>query len=274
MDDWKSVPHLPIDRRKEDKVTHERLRIARETKGWSLEELSRRSGIRPRTISLIENGQFAELPAGLYCRSSIRSYAAAVGLNPDQVLEALGPMLPGIEDPLDGLARRYGHARKAEPKAPPPAAPAATDTPMAAPTFAPPAAAPGEDLADILLVPVPSPKGELVDGARNWWRPVAASAIDGVLLAALGAVLVWLTAIAGATTVPVALRIGAPGMALVFALIVALYFVLFGGVGNATLGVSLMRLEARPPGRTVLHPREVFGRACRSIFHDSSVLAE
>jgi hypothetical protein len=95
-----------------------------------------------------------------------------------------------------------------------------------------------------------------------------------VLLAAIGTALVWLTAIACATTVPVALRAGAPGIALVFALIVALYFVLFGGVGNATPGVTLMHLEARSPGRTVLNPRDVFGRAFRSVFHDSSVLAD
>jgi len=97
-------------------VTHETLRTAREKKGWTIEELSRRAGIRLKAAEHIEQGQFAELPAGLYCRSTIRSYAAAVGLNPQQVLEALGPALPAGEDPLDGLARRYGHSRKAEAK--------------------------------------------------------------------------------------------------------------------------------------------------------------
>jgi transcriptional regulator with XRE-family HTH domain len=268
-------------------VTYERLRTARETKGWSPEELSRRSGIRPRTIDLIENGQFAELPAGLYCRSSIRSYAAAVGLNPDEVLEALGPWLPTGEDPLDGLARRYGHSRKPEPKPQAPVAAAASASAPVSEASSPVAAGSGADLANLLLERGASAESEpntsvpriafarlTLDGARHWWRPLAASAIDVVLLAAIGSALVWLTAIAGATTVPVALRVGAPGIALVFALIVALYFVLFGGVGNATLGVSLMHLESRPPGRTVLHPREVFGRACRSVFHDSSVLAD
>jgi hypothetical protein len=60
----------------------------------------------------------------------------------------------------------------------------------------------------------------------------------------------------------------------VFTLIVSLYFVLFGGLGNGTPGGSLMRLEARPSGRTVLNPREVFGRACRSIYRDDTLVAD
>ena len=62
-------------------MTYERLRLAREEKGWTIEELSRRAGIRPRTIELIDRGEFGELPAGLYGRASIRSYATAVGLD-------------------------------------------------------------------------------------------------------------------------------------------------------------------------------------------------
>jgi transcriptional regulator with XRE-family HTH domain len=275
-------------------VDHETLRMAREKKGWSLEELSRRAGIRLKAAEHIEQGQFAELPAGLYCRSTIRSYAAAVGLNPQEVLSALRPVLPSGEDPLDGLARRFGHSRKAEPKLvePAPAADPAAHAGEAKLRSAPSAL----DLAEVVFrpgaSPAPAPASArtlsmneadaparattawTVDRMRSWWRPLTASVIDGLLLATLGSALVWLTSIACGTTVPQALRTGAPGIALVFALIVALYFVLFGGVGNATPGVSLMRLEERTSGRTVLHARDVFGRACRSIFRDGSVLAE
>lgn len=259
-------------------MTHETLRTAREKKGWSIEELSRRAGIRLKAAEHIEQGEFAELPAGLYCRSTIRSYAAAVGLNPEQVLEALGPALPPGEDPLDGLARRYGHSRKAEAK--PADAPAARVEVEKAP--APPAL---PNLADVVFRHA-APSFENADappagdsrsnpGAFSaWWRPVAASAIDGLLLAAMGGLLVWLTAIACGTSVSATLRAGAPGIALVFALIVALYFVLFGGVGIATPGLSVMHLEDRTPRRTVLQARDIFGRACRSIFRDGSVLAE
>jgi hypothetical protein len=109
---------------------------------------------------------------------------------------------------------------------------------------------------------------------REWWRPAAASAIDGAVLVGIGGGLVWLTALVGATTVPVVLRAAAPGIALVFALIVSLYFVLFGGVGNGTPGGSLMRLEARPSGRTILNARDVFGRAARAIYRDDSLVAD
>jgi transcriptional regulator with XRE-family HTH domain len=222
-------------------VTYERLRLGREERGWSVGELSRRTGLGQRTIELIEAGRFDVLPAGLYCRSSIRTYASAVGLDPDGLLESLRPLLPVPEDPLDGLARRHGHARKAEAK----------DDAIATPTVQP-----------------------TVSGNRRWWRPLAASTIDAVLLTAMGAVLVWLTAAACGTTVAGAFRVAAPGMAVVFALIAALYFVLFGGVGNGTLGVRLMRLDPPPSGRVVLHPSDVFGRARRSMFHESSLLAE
>jgi transcriptional regulator with XRE-family HTH domain len=269
-------------------VTHETLRMAREKKGWSLEELSRRAGIRLKAAQHIERGEFGELPAGLYCRSTIRSYASAVGLNPQQVLESLGPMLPSGEDPLDGLARRYGHKRKADSEAPESAASArpAVETDTACPSSA--------DLADIVFrveaPPMTSPIGAAsaetemsaprqttrfsFDHLKPCWRPLTASAIDGLLLAAMGGLLVWLTAIACGTSLSNALRTGAPGIALVFALIVALYFVVFGGVGNATPGMSAMHLEEHTHGRTVLHARDVFGRACRSIFRDSSVWAE
>ena len=74
-------------------MTYERLRLAREEKGWTIEELSRRAGIRPRTIELIDRGEFGELPAGLYGRASIRSYATAVGLDAAEMVEALRPLL-------------------------------------------------------------------------------------------------------------------------------------------------------------------------------------
>ena len=54
-------------------MIHERLRLAREQKGSSVEELARRAGLRP--VHRVDRPRpLAELPAGLYGRSSIRSY--------------------------------------------------------------------------------------------------------------------------------------------------------------------------------------------------------
>ena len=345
MDDWKIVLHVPIVRLQEALVTYERLRLAREEKGWTIEDLARRAGMRPRTIDLIDRGEFGELPPGLYGRASIRSYATAVGLDATEMVEVLRPMLQSEGDPLGALARRCGHTLKAQARSAPPepraaaqcvtatavmerplaaAAPAARPASVvpveSAPILAEPAAvaraamedvaqaiAPppvavmqaddrlhpadpssDSDFSDVVLVqsvqaPWVEPEMEphmtleashSTEAGRQWWRPVAASAIDSAFLVGIGSGLVWLTALVGATTVPVVLRSAAPGIAVVFTLIVSLYFVLFGGLGNGTPGGSLMRLEARPSGRTVLNPREVFGRACRSIYRDDTLVAD
>lgn len=326
-------------------MTNQRLRQARELKGWGIEDMARHTGLRRRTLEAIEEGHFAELPAGVYCRSSIRSYASAVGLNPEEVLESLGPLLPVPEDPLDGLARRHGHFRKAEPNRAelpgPPAPPVARVAPQVEPGALPPdtdarsagleliiesepqapespadvpltagqldsaSAKPlGEVLhepvmrmhapyeaeaVDVVLAPAcadaelagdaavmtgDEPMAPVERPGREWWRPVAASAVDGLLLSAMGVVLVWLTAIACDISIAAALRVAAPALALVFALIVSLYFLLFGGVGDATPGVMMVRPAARPPQRTMLNARAVFGRARRSLFHDDSLLMD
>jgi transcriptional regulator with XRE-family HTH domain len=339
-------------------VTPQALRQAREHKGWSIEDLARRAGLRARTVEMIEDGRFDELPAGLYGRSSIRSYATAVGLDAQEVLEAFGPQVPSTEDPLDGLARRCGHvrrvqARAADPVVPPPSvaraasrstvvvpkpavsvpvaaqpvaaeflasAPAVSSTlsdmsltaasdrlvfsddevseivlsqpgiaydalpdPIVA-SFREPHALPEyleidlagdepldqeepfDDVEPMLLDPAPTSIG--------WWRPLAASGIDLSALAVLGAALVWLTALASATTIPLVLRSGGLGIGVVFAVIVGLYFVLFGGVGNATPGRAAMGLDSRSTGRTVLNARDVFARAYRSVYRDRPLVSD
>jgi hypothetical protein len=138
----------------------------------------------------------------------------------------------------------------------------------------------GEAAADVLLTDLeigrvaamPMLNTASSSTRRGWWRPIVASCIDGALLATLGAALVWLTAAACGASVMVTLRVAAPGIAVVFALIVSLYFVLFSGVGNATPGVAAMGLDLAPTGRTVLHARDVFGRARRSVFRHSMLL--
>lgn len=262
-------------------MTHERLRQARELRGWGIDELARRSGTRAHLLLAIERGSYDQLPSGLYGRAAIRSYAAAVGLNPDAVIAEVQPLLPVYEDPLDGLARRYGHARKQDKADSTPADPAATVA-AALPLHMMTASA-GHEPADIVLagvereptVDAAAPAGDAAPARgslRAWWRPAAAAWIDGSVLAALGVALVWLTALACAAPVTVTLRVAAPGIAVVFALIVALYFVLFSGLGNATPGVVAMGLDRGPSGRTVLNAREVFGRARRSVFRDSVLL--
>jgi len=51
-------------------------------------------------LRLLDEGRFAELPAGLYARGYVRAYASAVDLDPDQTLHELSPQLPIAQDPI------------------------------------------------------------------------------------------------------------------------------------------------------------------------------
>jgi hypothetical protein len=179
---------------------HERLRLAREKRGISLATIARQWGVREQNLVLIEQNAFEELPTGLYGRTAVRSYASAVGLSPDDALAEVSGRLRAPEDPLDGLARVRGLQRQQAGRA-----------------------------------------SEMTSTIARWtmdmsWRPQAAAVLDGAVLIALDAILLMLTAkVAGAHPSDV-LRVAAPWMLVIFALIAAFYFVLLGGIGRATLG--------------------------------------
>jgi hypothetical protein len=179
---------------------HERLRLAREKRGISLATIARQWGVREQNLVLIEQNAFEELPTGLYGRTAVRSYASAVGLSPDDALAEVSSRLRAPEDPLDGLARVRGLQRQQAGRA-----------------------------------------SEMTSTIARWtmdlsWRPQAAAVLDGAVLIALDAILLMLTAkVAGAHPADV-LRVAAPWMLVIFALIAAFYFVLLGGIGRATLG--------------------------------------
>jgi len=65
------------------------LRAAREAKGVSLEDISRTTLIDRKYLDAIEHGQEQILPAA-YVRAFIREYAAAIGLDPDEVMSRYG----------------------------------------------------------------------------------------------------------------------------------------------------------------------------------------
>jgi cytoskeleton protein RodZ len=59
---------------------------ARERRGLSLTELSRRTKITVDVLKAIERGDMAALPGGLYTRGFLRSFAREVGCNPDDIV--------------------------------------------------------------------------------------------------------------------------------------------------------------------------------------------
>jgi transcriptional regulator with XRE-family HTH domain len=235
-------------------VTHERLRRLREQKGWSLDELERRTGVRARILGMIDRGAFSELPSGLYGRSAIRAYAKAVGLQPELILGEVAELLPCVEDPLDGLARVRGLPRRA--------APARTSELASAPEPVRAQHRPQtSDAVERTAHRSPAP-----------WRPLAATGIDLGLLGAIDLVLVGLTALACGTSVAVAARVAAPAMAILFVLIATLYFVLLGGVRNATVGARLAGMAEPDRTNGALDAHTVFARARRSAFRESAML--
>jgi cytoskeleton protein RodZ len=90
------------------------LREAREQRGISVEELSRRTKIGVSTLHALESGQTDRLPGGIFVRGFLRAYAREVGLDSEDIV------------------RRY----LAQVEPPPDAAPAVTaDTPPSRPVW-------------------------------------------------------------------------------------------------------------------------------------------
>lgn len=65
----------------------QQLREARLQKGMSLDDVQEVTKIRKRYLEAIEAGDYKVLPGSFYVRAFIKTYAEAVGLNPDQLLE-------------------------------------------------------------------------------------------------------------------------------------------------------------------------------------------
>lgn len=82
--------------------------------GSSIEAVATRTRISARYIRAMDDGRFAELPAGLYARAYVRAFAAAVGLDESE-LEPILPLLPPAVDPLpvikEGRTRSRGSGR-------------------------------------------------------------------------------------------------------------------------------------------------------------------
>jgi cytoskeletal protein RodZ len=75
------------------------LRRERELRGLSPDEVARATKLAPGVIESLESGDPGRLPPRAYLHGCLRSYATAVGLDPDEVLlrfqEARGPAEAG-----------------------------------------------------------------------------------------------------------------------------------------------------------------------------------
>src|SRR3954464_4084903 len=85
----------------------ERLRVAREEKGVTLEEVAKQTRIPIRHLEHIERGEWDAMPAVTYSVGFARSYANAVGLDGPSVGAELRQQLGGARNAAAGPAAYY-----------------------------------------------------------------------------------------------------------------------------------------------------------------------
>ncbi len=71
-----------------------RLRAAREAKQISLREIAETTKISASMLEAIEENDVAQLPGGIFTRAFVRSYAAEVGLDPEETTRDFVAQLP------------------------------------------------------------------------------------------------------------------------------------------------------------------------------------
>lgn len=77
----------------------ERLKAAREARGWTVEEVGAQLKLPARVIARVERGEFEDLGAPIYRRGYLRSFARLVGVHAgdvDQALEQMGGEAPAL----------------------------------------------------------------------------------------------------------------------------------------------------------------------------------
>jgi len=211
-----------------------------------LHALERRTHIRVHLLEAVEQGRFSALPRGLYARAIIRAYAGAVGIDPDRAMAEVAPLLPGVEDPMVGVARVRGFKRPALRASPDPA----------------------------------TPDPVLHSHRVEWHLPLdtgqpqraAAAAIDGALLTTIQVTLVALTAHTAGVSVRNLLESATPALVMLFVLISGLYFVLLGGIAGATIGARVMGCGR--PERLTANLSAVLLRAGCAAARELSILVD
>jgi len=63
-----------------------KLRLARERRGTSLQQISAKTKISIAALEALERNDISKLPGGIFTRSFVRAYATEVGLDPDETV--------------------------------------------------------------------------------------------------------------------------------------------------------------------------------------------
>jgi hypothetical protein len=222
------------------------LHRARVTAGLSLEDLARRTRISPGLLKLIDDGRFERLPGGIYARSYVRTVAQLLAVDPDEAVRALTPLMRDGELGLEGGSASRGP--QAGPGDPPhtPAAPAQTIS--AAQPFMP---------------------WQIRD---DDWRRWAAAMIDGAVVAVIWLAL-WAVARQAGGGHPLQGLGPLAAVSVAAALVAAVYFVVFAGVGGSTPGDLAVGTAPDAPDGPV-QPQSIGRRAAAAVLVKGSVLVD
>ena len=88
------------------------LKEEREKRNISLEEIASTTKIVPRYLEALENDRFDIMPGGFFIKGIIRTYARAIGLDPDEVLAQLPGSrgLRGVRSQAPGVPEAVGRS--------------------------------------------------------------------------------------------------------------------------------------------------------------------
>ncbi|MHA6529185.1 RodZ domain-containing protein [Paenibacillus sp. BAC0078] len=91
------------------------LKEARLQKGMSLDDVQEVTKIRKKYLEAIEAGDYKVLPGSFYVRAFIKTYAEAVGVNPDELIEEHGSV-PAAAPPEDTTMETVIQKRSRKPE--------------------------------------------------------------------------------------------------------------------------------------------------------------
>ena len=85
----------------------EKLRLARETRGIALRDISEQTRISMRYLEAIETNDYRRLPGGIFNRSFIRAYAKFVGYDEQEAIEEYSRALRQQGDDQDDVPKSH-----------------------------------------------------------------------------------------------------------------------------------------------------------------------
>jgi transcriptional regulator with XRE-family HTH domain len=175
-----------------------RLRQHRERQGIALATVAEKTKIKLSLLEGLEQGNLSHWPVGLFRRAYVRSYAQAIGLDPDAVVRDVNELFPEPVEPVEppppprGLRGFVGVAagtlgfrrRVEEPPPAPPKAPARDEAPRPIDVLTVPQGSPAPAPVPSPAIAAPSAPAIVAPPAPTAAPPVAASRFDVDLLAA------------------------------------------------------------------------------------------